>query len=54
MEDNKFKGLNILKLESKDNVVNSLKSIKTAFINNREVVDKKYDEGKFTPVVISK
>ena len=54
MEDNKFKGLNILKLESKDNVVNSLKSIKTAFINYREVVDKKYDEGKFTPGVISK
>ena len=54
MEDNKFKGLNILKLESKDNVVNSLKSIKPAFINYREVVDKKYDEGKFTPGVISK
>ena len=54
MEDNKFKGLNILKLESKDNVANSLKSIKPAFINYREVVDKKYDEGKFTPGVISK
>ena len=54
MEDNKFKGLNILKLESKDNVVNSLKSIKPAFVNYREVVDKKYDEGKFTPGVISK
>ena len=54
MEDNKVKGLNILKLESKDNVANSLKSIKPAFINYREVVDKKYDEGKFTPGVISK
>lgn len=54
MEDNKVKGLNILKLESKDNVSNSLKSIKPTFINYREVVDKKYDEGKFTPGVISK
>jgi hypothetical protein len=54
MEDNKVKGLNILKLESKDNVANSLKSIKPTFINYREVVDKKYDEGKFTPGVISK
>lgn len=54
MEDNKVKGLNILKLESKDNVADSLKSIKPAFINYREVVDKKYDEGKFTPGVISK
>jgi hypothetical protein len=54
MEDNKVKGLNILKLESKDNVANSLKSIKPAFINYREVVDKKYNEGKFTPEVISK
>ena len=54
MEDNKVKGLNILKLESKDNVANSLKSIKPAFINYREVVDKKYNEGKFTPGVISK
>lgn len=54
MEDNKVKGLNILKLESKDNVANSLKSIKPAFVNYREVVDKKYDEGKFTPGVISK
>ena len=54
MEDNKVKGLNILKLESKDNVANSLKSIKPAFINYREVVDKKYDEGKFAPGVISK
>jgi len=54
MEDNKVKGLNILKLESKDNVANSLKSIKPAFINYREVVDKKYNEGKFIPGVISK
>lgn len=54
MEDNKVKGLNILKLESKDNVANSLKSIKPAFVNYREVVDKKYNEGKFTPGVISK
>jgi len=54
MEDNKVKGLNILKLESKDNVANSLKSIKPAFINYREIVDKKYNEGKFTPGVISK
>jgi hypothetical protein len=28
--------------------------VKPAFINYREVVDKKYDEGKFTPGVISK
>jgi hypothetical protein len=51
MEDNKFKGQNILKLESKDKVANSLKTVKPAFINYRELVDKKYDEGKFTPNV---
>ena len=54
MEDNKFKGQNILKLESKDSVATALKAVKPAFINYREVVDKKYDEGKFTPEVISK
>lgn len=54
VEDKKVKSLNILKLESKDNVANSLKSIKPAFVNYREVVDKKYNEGKFTPGVISK
>jgi hypothetical protein len=52
MEDNKFKGQSILKLKSKDDVANSLKSIKPSFINYRELVDKKYDEGKFTPGVI--
>ena len=53
MEDNKFKSQSILKLKSKDDVANSLKSIKSSFINYRELVDKKYDEGKFTPGVIS-
>lgn len=51
MEDNKFKGQSILKLDSKEGVANSLKSIKPSFINYRELVDKKYDEGKFTPIV---
>lgn len=54
MKDNKLKGQNILKLESKESVAKALKAIKPAFINYREVVDKKYDEGKFTPGVISK
>ncbi len=49
MEDGKLKSQSILKLTDKDKIVNVLKTVKPAFSNFREIVDKKHGEdGKFS------